>query len=257
MRIFTASLVSITVPVSPPLKSVQLHIEGIGPVLLEKSPKAKYMRISIRPEKGVRVSLPLRGSFDKAEAFVLEKADWIKLHQQKIARQENRQTIFTETTVFRTFAHELKLVSHESPETKGIFRPGTVEIRYPASKPVTEPQVQGAIRYVLEETYRREAKVFLPERVAFWAQKFGLQYGKVTVKKVSTRWGSCSHTNNINLNLHLMRLPEHLRDYVILHELAHITEKNHGPKFWALLEKMCPNSKQFDNEMKTYRINIY
>jgi predicted metal-dependent hydrolase len=245
------------VPVSPPLRSVQLHIDGIGAVLLEKSPKAKYMRISIRPEKGVRVSLPLRGSFDKAEAFVLEKADWIRHHQQKIAKQENRQTIFTEATVYRTFAHELKLIAHAKPETKAFFRPGIVEVRYPEFKQVAEPEIQHAIRYVLEETYRREARVFLPERVAFWARKFNLRYGKVTIKKASTRWGSCSHTNNINLNLHLMRLPEPLRDYVILHELAHITEKNHGPKFWALLERMCPGSKQLDNEMKTYRINIF
>ena len=54
-----------------------------------------------------------------------------------------------------------------------------------------------------------------------------------------------------------MRLPERLRDYVILHELAHITEKNHGPRFWSLLDKMCPGSKALDNEMKAYRIGLF
>ncbi|MFC5271231.1 M48 family metallopeptidase [Adhaeribacter terreus] len=243
--------------VSPVLKSVQLHIEGVGAVLLEKTPKARYMRISIRPEKGIRVSLPLRGSFDKAEAFVHEKLDWIKHHQQKIAQQENRQTIFTEETVFRTFSHELKLVPTEKPDVKARLHNGFLEISYPAYRPVTEASLQQTIRHAIEETYRHEAKVFLPQRVAFFAAKFGLKFGKVTVKKASSRWGSCSHTNNINLNLHLMRLPERLRDYVILHELAHITQKNHGPHFWALLESMCPSSRQLDNEMKTYRIGIF
>ena len=244
-------------PVSPALKSIQLHIEGIGPVLLEKSAKAKYMRISIRPEKGIRVSLPLRGSFDKAEAFVHEKLDWIKLHQEKIAKLENRQTTFSEETTFRTFAHELKVVAHQLPEIKATLRKEMLEVKYPAFRPVSDPDIQAAIRHAIEETYRHEAKVFLPKRVAFFAERFGLQYGKVTIKKASSRWGSCSHTNNINLNLHLMRLPERLRDYVILHELAHITEKNHGPRFWTLLDKMCPGSKRLDNEMKIYRIGIY
>jgi predicted metal-dependent hydrolase len=245
------------VPVNPPLKSIQLNIDGVGPVVLEKSPKAKYMRISIRPEKGVRVSLPLRGSFDKAEAFLYEKIDWIKLHQQKMATPENRQTIFTEASVFNTFRHNLQLTSHEQPAIKAVLRSNVLDIKYPAFREVTETEIQAGIRHSIEETYRHEARTFLPERVAFFAQKFNLQYGKVTIKKVSTRWGSCSHTNNINLNLHLMRLPERLRDYVILHELAHITQKNHGPNFWALLEKMCPGSKALDNEMKNYRINIY
>lgn len=225
--------------------------------MLEKSARARYMRISIRPEKGIRVSLPLRGSFDKAEAFVHEKRDWIKLHQEKIAQQENRQTLFSEETVFRTFAHELKVVAHPFPTIKATLRKEILEVKYPAFRPVSDPDIQQAIRHAIEETYRHEARVFLPRRVAFFAARFGLQFGKVTIKKASTRWGSCSHTNNINLNLHLMRLPERLRDYVILHELAHITEKNHGPRFWALLEKMCPGSRQLDNEMKTYRIGLF
>ena len=66
-----------------------------------------------------------------------------------------------------------------------------------------------------------------------------------------------SYTNNINLNLHLMRLPEALRDYVILHELAHTIEKNHGAGFWRLLENICPGSKHLDKQMKAYRISIY
>jgi predicted metal-dependent hydrolase len=239
------------------LKSVQIHLEGVGPVLLEKSAKARYMRISIRPEKGVRVSLPLRGSFDKAEAFAREKLDWIKHHQEKLEKIENPKTIFTETTFYQTFRHTLKITPHTKPEVKAKLKTAVLEILVPELRPVADPDIQAAIRHAIEETYRYEAKAFLPQRVAFFAEKFGLKFEKVTIKKAGTRWGSCSHTNNINLNLHLMRLPERLRDYVILHELAHTVEKNHGPGFWSLLEKLCPGSKQLDKEMKTYRISIY
>src|SRR5688572_32062698 len=105
------------------------------------------MRISIRPEKGIRVSLPLRGSFDKAEAFVHEKLDWIKHHQERIAKQENRQTVFSETTVFRTFSHELKLAAHQSQELKARLHNGLLEIHYPAFRPVSDPDIQEAIRH--------------------------------------------------------------------------------------------------------------
>jgi predicted metal-dependent hydrolase len=63
--------------------------------------------------------------------------------------------------------------------------------------------------------------------------------------------------NNINLSLHLMRLPEALCDYVILHELAHTVEKNHGPRFWALLDKISGDARGLDNQLKNFKIAIF
>ncbi|MDQ4139276.1 MAG: M48 family metallopeptidase, partial [Bacteroidota bacterium] len=120
-----------------------------------------------------------------------------------------------------------------------------------------DEEVQEFIRQAVEATYRLEAKAYLPGRVAYFAQKFGFTYNKVVIKNTSTRWGSCSAVNNINLNLHLMRLPEALRDYVILHELAHTVEKNHGPRFWALLDRISGNARYLDRQMKAYRTSIF
>ena len=77
------------------------------------------------------------------------------------------------------------------------------------------------------------------------------------IKNNKTRWGSCSHRNNINLSLHLMRLPEHLIDYIIAHELVHTVHKNHSNKFWKDLENVFPGAKAADRELKDYRIDIY
>jgi predicted metal-dependent hydrolase len=113
------------------------------------------------------------------------------------------------------------------------------------------------IRKAMEAALRNEAKYFLPLRLAELAAAHGLAYQNVTIKNTRTRWGSCSSTNNINLSLHLMRLPAALSDYVLLHELAHIVEKNHGPRFWRYLEKICPGSKALDRQLKAYRIGIF
>lgn len=101
---------------------------------------------------------------------------------------------------------------------------------------------------------RAEAKAFLPGRVAELAASHGFEYGRVAVKHNVSNWGSCSSKKNINLNLNLMRLPEDLRDYVILHELCHLEHMNHGPEFHSLLESLCPGHRELSRRLKDYKL---
>jgi predicted metal-dependent hydrolase len=94
------------------------------------------------------------------------------------------------------------------------------------------------------EALRAEAKAVLPNRLAELAGKYGFHYNQVRIKHNSSNWGSCSAKGNINLNLNLMRVPEELRDYVMLHELCHLRYMNHGPQFHALLESVCPRPSE-------------
>ena len=98
---------------------------------------------------------------------------------------------------------------------------------------------QKALRDVLAEVLREEAKILLPQKLSYFAEQYGFKFRKVTIKHNSSNWGSCSRAGNINLNLNLIRLPESLCDYVLLHELCHLKEPNHGPHFHALLERLC------------------
>lgn len=98
---------------------------------------------------------------------------------------------------------------------------------------------QKALCDVLAEVLREEAKILLPQKLSYFAGQYGFKFRKVTIKHNSSNWGSCSHAGNINLNLNLIRLPEPLCDYVLLHELCHLKEPNHGPHFHALLERLC------------------
>ncbi len=92
-------------------------------------------------------------------------------------------------------------------------------------------------------------------RIKELALDFGYQFNKITIRNQRTRWGSCSAKNNINLNIHLSRLPQHLCDYVLLHELVHTKVKNHGKDFWKELDKTT-NSKArlLDKELGKYPI---
>ncbi|GEO05562.1 zinc protease [Adhaeribacter aerolatus] len=224
---------------------------------MQRSLKAKRISIRLQPLKGIRVVVPPRATFEEAQRFLESKLDWIKHHLPKIEKQENHLTVFRPDENYHTFSHQLCLLPHDKAALKARLTQTQIQVFYPAYRAPTDDDIQQFIRKALDETYRLEAKNYLPTRVDYFARQFGFSYQKVVIKKAGTRWGSCSYQNNINLNLHLMRLPAHLRDYVILHELAHTVEKNHGPRFWALLDKISGNAVGLDKEIKKYRIEIY
>lgn len=104
------------------------------------------------------------------------------------------------------------------------------------------------------ERLRREAKEYLPKRLDELAKQFGYKYCKVSIKYMRTRWGSCSFRNNINLNLSLMELEEKLIDYVLLHELVHTVEKNHGEGFWARMHLHMSDAKLRQKIIKSRKV---
>lgn len=106
---------------------------------------------------------------------------------------------------------------------------------------------------VLTEVVRRRAGAVLPPRLEGLARRYDLRYRRVFIKNVRSRWGSCSELGNINLSLWLMLAPEPLVDYVIKHELAHLNEMNHGPRFWAEVDRMTGGcGRQLERGMREF-----
>lgn len=105
------------------------------------------------------------------------------------------------------------------------------------------------------EAMRKEAKKLLPEKVKFWADKYDFHYNRIAIKNNISNWGSCSMKNNINLNLQLLRLPEELIDFVILHELCHLKHRNHGKEFHKMLDSLCNGrEKELTKKLKGYKL---
>ena len=94
------------------------------------------------------------------------------------------------------------------------------------------------------ETLRKQARQYIPSRVAMYAETLGVHYGRITIRHQRTRWGSCSTKGNLNFNCLLMLTPPEVIDYVIVHELCHRKEMNHSVRFWALVASILPHYEE-------------
>jgi len=104
---------------------------------------------------------------------------------------------------------------------------------------------------------KRKARAMIMPLVEEYADLMGVTYGTVSIRAQKTRWGSCSSAANISLSTYLMLLPPDLADYVMLHELCHTCEMNHGKKFWALMEKVTDGcSDSYRARLKNYRTSL-
>lgn len=234
----------------------KIEIEGLE-VLLKKSQRARRVSIKIKPFEGVCVSVPHRMSFKKAQEFAFQHSDWILKNHLKVQKQEQSLTRFDETTNFSTRHHKLFIEKTDKSSASARIIKDKILIKFPLPEDISTPQNQKFIRDTLVKAWRKEAKEYLPKRTEELAQKHSLKYNDIKIKNLKSRWGSCSSKNNINLSLHLMKLPDELVDYVILHELAHIIHKNHSKNFWNCLETICPKSKYLNKQLREHQIEIY
>jgi predicted metal-dependent hydrolase len=234
-----------------------IHFEEVGEILFRHSSKARHLSITVRPFAGAKVSIPIGMSYNSAIRLVTEKKLWIKKHLDKMRVFEKQQTMFDENSGYCTKHHKLDLRKADRKNISVRISKGKINVIYPTELKSDSKEVQIGIRKGIERALKSEAKQYLPEKVKELAVKFDLDYNKLTLKNIKSRWGSCSRKNNINLSIHLMRLPDHLIDYVILHELAHTVHHNHSKRFWALVDKVTGGAKSLDKELRKYRIAIY
>jgi len=238
------------------VKQKKIKIEEIDITFLARN-SSRSIRISITQVKGVRVFVPLFVSFSSAKSFVISKINWIKKHVTKIEKLKLEKTIFKPGFSFNTKLSVIEFKLASTDKIRSIPKNNSIEILIPENIIIKSSNCQLDIRNEIEKILRKDAKNYLPKRAKYFAEKFDLHYKKVTIKNTKTRWGSCSSINNINLNLHLMRLPDKLIDYVILHELTHTKIKNHQKEFWDLLDIISGNAKGLDKELKKHHIHMY
>ena len=238
------------------MNSKSYMLEDVGGIVVRKHHQAHRISIKLRQGQPPAVVVPRFATFDMGYRFALENREWIASHLQQMAAAL-KSNVYNEERPFSSRMHTVRFVRYQTRCVQAVRAEGGYEMRFPADTDFSSAQVQRQIRMFLTEMLRHEAKTYLPDRVAKLAADHGFKYNQMSVKNVHTRWGSCSAQNNINLNIHLMRLPEYLSDFVILHELCHTIHKNHGPQFHKLLDSLVGgNEKRFDKELNKYKIQI-
>ncbi|MDR1680527.1 MAG: M48 family metallopeptidase [Prevotellaceae bacterium] len=232
---------------------------SIGEVYFRKMALSRSIKISLRNGRSVLVTLPLNTSFETAELFLHDKIEWVIQAMDRLkAAGEARQTRFTPDTDFNTCARKVRLLPDVRQNVRVQLTDDTVFIYYPVHLPVDDRRLQLAIRKAVEHAWKVEAHEILPARIARLSAQSGLPFTQLLIKRTVSYWGLCAPDNSITLNIHLMHLPVHLIDYVILHELCHTRHKNHGPSFWELLNSLTGgHAREYAKEMKKYSTREY
>lgn len=128
---------------------------------------------------------------------------------------------------------------------------------YQSAEVLADNDIQTWITKTLEAFARKRVKERLIPRLLNMAAERSLNLNNVKVSSAKGRWGSCSSKGNINLSLYLVLLPRHLQDYVLQHELTHLVEMNHSPRFWARLDEVCEGkAKAMRKEMRSYNTSF-
>jgi len=224
-----------------------IELTGVGPVTLIKRTQSRSLRLSVT-SRGVRVSMPRWTSYDAGETFARNNIAWI---QTELSRHTqpllvSGQRIGKLHTLRFEFAANGQSIASRVTGTEIIVRLQHGEV-------TADPTVQERANKAVLRALKREATTLLPPRLASLAAKHGKSFTATNIKQLKRRWGSCDQARAITLNLFLMELPWEFIDYVLLHELAHTVEMNHGPAFWRTLTAMEPRARALAKELRSHQ----
>lgn len=226
------------VEVPPPeSRSVLLGGQRV-PYLLKVSARARRVRLVVRPETGLEVVVPHGMPASAHEPVLHEKGRWILTTLERVAREVAAATppplVSGRRLPFggREIALEIRTGAPQG-RYRATLSGGTLTLTLPGDQPEVA-------RVALERWYRRQAPTIFTERLRICNQHYGFTYGRVSIKGQKSRWGSCSKLGNLNFNWRLLLAPMAVLDYVMMHELCHLKELNHGPRFWKLVARGCP-----------------
>lgn len=210
--------------------------------LERRSRKTVGMRIS--PD-GLVVHAPKRISHSQLEQLLLTKAGWIR---KKLEAQQDNLVApiqWQDGTSLLLLGNDISLsVKHDARSRAVEYLPGILQVALPAPEDTTT-----IARKVLQ-WYRKQAMADFGRRLEILSAKLGVPVPPLFLSNARSRWGSCNSRGEVRLNWRLLQAPPHIINYVICHELAHLKQMNHSAKFWAIVEKICPDYKRAEKELK-------
>ncbi len=228
------------------MASKSFQLTDVLSVTVYKRRLSRSIRLSIAANGEVRVSIPTWVAFKAGHLFAKGKIDWIQEQRQVPGMLIAGQPIGKANTLMYKVS-----VSATKPTSR--IKDGNVIITHPLKTAYADPMVQLIATKAAIRAMKQEASKTLPPRLRQLAQELGFSYSEVTVKQLTSRWGSCDNHQKIALNLFLVQLPWKLIDYVLIHELVHTRHMDHGPEFWKTFESVLPGAKTLRSEIRKHK----
>ena len=217
-----------------------------GEIVVKRQSLAKSVSLKIAPDGRLRITMPVYAPVVAVKMLIKTSRkqirELISKHQANFSYTENQQIGKSHNLLIQTTA--------KSSSVKIVGTQILAEINEAES--VGSAANQQLIRSKILAALRKEAKSYLPRRLSFLAKEHGFSFARSKITHSSSRWGSCSSSGTISLNIGMMNLPFELIDYVIIHELCHTRHMNHSTKFWDEVAKFDPHYKIHRNELKKY-----
>ena len=199
-----------------------------------RSERARLMRLRVGPDPVVRIVVPVRHRIGRIH-------DLLKPHSRWIFKQLERFGNGPADTRPPTTGDRLPYLGRDLVlEITGERNRRPVLIGERLVLAAADPALLNAL---LEYWYREQARSYLTSRVEAIAARMNVGYGRIAIRDQKSRWGSCSSRGNLNFSWRLVMAPQEIADYVVIHELAHLSVPNHSSAFWALVEEYCPERK--------------
>lgn len=214
----------------------------------------KNIHLSVYPPTGkVRISAPSGTNIEKIRVYAISKLTWIKKNQKRLRnqlRESPRDFVERESHYFFGKRYLLRISETDLAQTV-VLRHREIELV--VRKAATKEQRQR----LLEDWYRVQLKEKAAKYILLWQKRLKLMVEDFGVRKMRTKWGSCnSEAKRIWINLELVKKPEFCLEYVIVHEMIHLKERNHGASFIAEMNKHYPQWQEYKDELNRLAIGV-
>lgn len=213
-----------------------------------RQPHRKTYALQFDREGNLVIKTNMSFSQSMVSKLITKHQRWIDTHHEIFARRNAslQKRSFKHGELFTILGKEYVLTIHRTERKTSRVEFSDHEIR------VLLGSIQRPINSLVEHAIRKAAKEIFTARVIYFNKFYGFDFNNVTVKDQRSKWGSCSSKGNLNFNWKLLFGPPEILDYVVIHELCHLKEMNHGAGFWALVSEQCPEHTRMRKWLKIH-----
>jgi predicted metal-dependent hydrolase len=218
-----------------------------GAVTVRRSRLSRHIKLKIDQRGSISISMPLRAPLFMAKNLLAQSRTQVRTH---LAKAQAEQAVLTNGSLIGK-SHKLSII--HGYEFSSRLSGAELQVTIPVGVQATDQQAQLFIKEAALKALRTQAKAYLSRRLSAMAVEHGFLFTSLRFSNAGTRWGSCSSSGTISLNIWLMQLPFDLIDYVIIHELCHTRHMDHSDRFWAEVEAILPDYRERRRRLKAER----